>query len=132
MNCFAISFANSPGCRTIASTFAKPWPTWTDAAVWTGATPRDNDRIREAVEIADGLVAQYPNVPLYAAAQAQSNDLLGFSLFAGRDLPGAESAHRKAAKLQAELVKQYPEVTAYKFWLSLMMLVGKFLQSVTI
>jgi eukaryotic-like serine/threonine-protein kinase len=77
-------------------------------------------RIREAVEIADGLVAQYPNVPLYAAAQAQSHDLLGFALFAERDLPAAVEAHRTAVKLQSELAKQYPDVTAYQFWLSLM------------
>lgn len=77
-------------------------------------------RLEEALTRSSGLVTQYPDVPQYRVAYAQYNDRMGFLLSAEHDLEGAEKAHRKAVSSQAGLVKQFPEVVEYAFWLSLM------------
>jgi serine/threonine protein kinase len=78
------------------------------------------ERLEEAVNTAAELTSQYPNVPQYAAAHAQYLDRLGMDLMAMRIPADAEKANRKAVAIQSALVKQYPHVVAYRFWLSLM------------
>src|SRR5262249_639423 len=47
-------------------------------------------------------------------------DFLGLTLFEAKEIEESEKRHRAAVTLQARLVKQYPEVVAYRFWLGLM------------
>jgi tetratricopeptide (TPR) repeat protein len=82
--------------------------------------PKNRERLQEAVDLSADLVALYPNVPQYAAANAQYLDRLGIELYAARDLAAAEKTHRQALTRQTGLVKQYPEAASYAFWLSLM------------
>src|SRR5262249_54100908 len=84
------------------------------------STTKGQERLEEAVTRSEELVAQYPGVPQYTAAHARYLDRLGMMLLQARKLVEAETAHRKAVSLQSGLVKQYPEVIAYGFWLSLM------------
>ncbi len=81
---------------------------------------KTRERLEEAVALSANLVAQYPNVPQYTAAHAQYHDRLGTLLYQAHNLGEAEKVHRKAVVFQAGLVKKYPQVVAYSFWLSLM------------
>jgi tetratricopeptide (TPR) repeat protein len=76
--------------------------------------------LQEAIDLSADLVTLYPNVPEYTASHARYLDLLGIASFDARDLDQAEKLHRKAVAFETRLVKQYPEVIAYSFWLSLM------------
>jgi tetratricopeptide (TPR) repeat protein len=58
--------------------------------------------------------------PQYTAAHAQYLDWLGIESFLARDFDESERMHRKAVIYQSGLVKQYPAIVAYAFWMSLM------------
>jgi tetratricopeptide (TPR) repeat protein len=75
--------------------------------------------LEEAVVLADGLGAEYPNVPQYAATRAQVHERLGVAI-ERIDPDRAEKALRKAVALQTGLVRQHPEVVAYPFVLAMM------------
>jgi tetratricopeptide (TPR) repeat protein len=77
-------------------------------------------RLEESVTLSNQLVLQYPNVPDYAAAHARHLDGLTIALFQESRFVEAEKVQRKAVLAQKKLVKQYPEVTGYSFWLGLM------------
>jgi tetratricopeptide (TPR) repeat protein len=81
---------------------------------------RVRERLEEAVSRSAELVAQYPNVPEYAAAHARYLDRLGMSLARAGKLAEAEGLHRKAVASQIRLAEQYPDVVAYRVWLGLM------------
>jgi eukaryotic-like serine/threonine-protein kinase len=78
------------------------------------------ERLREAIELSSELVAQYPNVPEYAAAHARYLDQLGMRLVKMEKWDEAEPMHRLAVGFQRKLVQQYPDVIAFRLWLSLM------------
>jgi tetratricopeptide (TPR) repeat protein len=80
---------------------------------------RKRERLEEAIALSGPLVTEYPNVPDYAAAHGRYLEQLGVALFASAKPDDAEKTLRKAATVQQRLVKQYPEVVAYGFGLSL-------------
>ncbi|HJZ93875.1 MAG TPA: serine/threonine-protein kinase [Gemmataceae bacterium] len=85
-----------------------------------GDASQRRERLKEATDLSSDLVTEYPNVPQYTAAHAQYLDWLGMEAFLARDFDESERMHRKAVTYQSTLVKQYPAVVAYAFWLSLM------------
>jgi serine/threonine protein kinase len=82
--------------------------------------PDARQRSTKAVELAEELTRQYPNVPEYTAALARALNTFGTFLRRVGDAQEAEKKHRKAIELQGKLVGQYPEVAVYRCWLSLM------------
>jgi tetratricopeptide (TPR) repeat protein len=85
-----------------------------------GTTSEPKQLLEEAIKLSGDLVAEYPNVPQYAASRAQVHDRLGVLLHEMKQLEEAEGVLRKGVGIQAELVKQHGEVTAYNFSLALM------------
>jgi serine/threonine protein kinase len=83
-------------------------------------SPARRQRLEEAVALSAPLVADYPNVPDYAAAHARYLDDLGISTFLGGKPAEAEQFMRQAVALEQKLVKQYPDVLAYDVWLAVM------------
>jgi serine/threonine protein kinase len=92
-------------------------PTW---MAEKGLDKQTKERLEEAITRSGKLMAQYPNMPAYAAAHARYLDALGMALFHARRFVEAEEPHHKAVNLQWKLVQQHPEVIAYRCWLSLM------------
>jgi len=86
----------------------------------SSADSKANERIKEAVTLSAQLVAQYGNVPAYAAAHARYVNHLGISLYRAGILDDAAEQYRKAMKLQARLVRQYPDSATFACWLSFM------------
>jgi eukaryotic-like serine/threonine-protein kinase len=78
------------------------------------------ERLQEAIERSSELVGQYPNVPDYTAAHARYLDRLGMRLVKEEKWGEAVPLHRKAVVIQSKLVQQYPDVVAFRLWLSLM------------
>jgi tetratricopeptide (TPR) repeat protein/predicted Ser/Thr protein kinase len=74
----------------------------------------------DAVALSKPLVEHYPNVPAFVAAHARYLDGLGRMRFRAGKYSEAEQLHRKAIAYQSKLVKLYPDVAAYTFWLGLM------------
>jgi eukaryotic-like serine/threonine-protein kinase len=77
------------------------------------------ERMEEAIRMSGELVAQYPNVPAYAAAQARFQNQLGVALFLAARPNEAEALLHRAHEVERKLVHQYPDVAAYSFWLSI-------------
>ena len=66
------------------------------------------------------LVADYPDVPDYAAAHARYLDDLGIATFLAGRAGEAEQFMRQAVALEQRLVKHCPDVLAYGVWLAVM------------
>ena len=73
-------------------------------------------RLRQALRISEGLVAEHPPVPDYAAAQVQILYTLAEVLRRTRRPEDVESTLRKALALQVSLVEQFPKAASYKSW----------------
>jgi eukaryotic-like serine/threonine-protein kinase len=99
-------------CETLARAgyFGRP--------VSPDALPAARRRLEEAATLSRGLVAEYPNVPLYAQSHALVHERLGALLRQSGEAEAAEKALRRAVALQAGLVRRYPEVAAYDFTLA--------------
>jgi serine/threonine protein kinase len=77
-------------------------------------------KLEEAVALSAPLVADYPNVPDYAAAHARYLDDLGIATFLAGKAGEAEQFMRQAVALEQGLVKQCPDMLAYGVWLAVM------------
>ena len=86
----------------------------------SGGSSTREERLKEAISLSGQLMKQYPNVPEYAAAHARYLDVLGMSLFWEGSYLDSQRNHQKAVDIQQRLVKRYPLVVAYSFWLGLM------------
>ncbi len=101
-------------CETLAEFGPRPRP-----GESKGETNREQ-RLEEAVALSKPLIERYPNVPAYTAAHARYLDMLGLARFHVGKFSASAELHRKAISFQCKLVKQYPDVAAYTFWLGLM------------
>jgi tetratricopeptide (TPR) repeat protein/tRNA A-37 threonylcarbamoyl transferase component Bud32 len=68
----------------------------------------------EAARLAAGLLADYPNVPQYRAADARVHEKLALALQRAGRLEDAEKELRRAMATQARLVQRQPEVSRYE------------------
>lgn len=80
--------------------------------------PAAKKRLEEAILLADGLAANYPNVPQYAASRAFVYERLGSTLHALRESEEGELALRKGIAVQSALVKQHSRVVAFEYALA--------------
>jgi eukaryotic-like serine/threonine-protein kinase len=80
-------------------------------------SPKMMTKLDEAIKLSDQLMKEYPTVPQYAATAAQLFDRQGMHLQQQRKPAEAEPKHRRAYTIQSNLVKQYPDVDAYRIWL---------------
>ncbi len=78
---------------------------------------RTRELLEKAIVISEELVAEHPNVPDYAASLVHIHVGLSDAL-RENDAAGAEASLRKALDLQAALVRRFPHISAYKFWLA--------------
>jgi eukaryotic-like serine/threonine-protein kinase len=85
----------------------------------TDAEARSTQRLQEAISASAELIAKYANVPEYTAAHVRYLSDLGIVSYRAGKFDEAEKLQRKARAIQSKLVKQYPEVGAYRFWLSM-------------
>jgi tetratricopeptide (TPR) repeat protein len=74
----------------------------------------------EAGRLASGLLADYPNVPQYRAADARVHEKLAMALQRGKQPAEAEKELRRAVATQARLVRGQPEVLPYQYGLARM------------
>jgi len=77
-----------------------------------------NDRLGKSLALLEKLVAQYPDVPDFPAAEARIHDKLGAFHRQWEQWTEAEQRFRKAIALQTPLVKQFPEAPYYSLWLA--------------
>ena len=80
------------------------------------AAQRSRELLQKALLISEELVAEHPNLPDYAASQVHIRLALTDALRES-DAAAAEGSLRKALDLQGALVRRFPHISAYKFWL---------------
>jgi tetratricopeptide (TPR) repeat protein len=78
------------------------------------------ERLEQAIALSAKLVTDYPNIPDYASAHARYLEQYGVTLFLLASSDAAEKQLREAVAVQSRVVKRYPEVVAYGFWMSMM------------
>ena len=81
--------------------------------------PKTWGNLREAVDLSEGLMAEYPSVPEYKAAHGRYLDRYGMRLLRAGKTAEAGKVFRRAFDVQSKLVRQYPDAIAYGFYLSL-------------
>lgn len=75
--------------------------------------------LEEAITLSAELSSQYPDVPEFSAAHARYLDRQGFQMLRSGRPASAEKPLRRAMEIQTRLVKRYPRVPSYEFWLCL-------------
>jgi len=76
------------------------------------------ERLGKALEISGELGREQPNIPLFLVQQVSLNFKLHDLYFKAGRFERAAKALDRAFGLQERLVRRYPEVKAYKVWLS--------------
>ena len=75
--------------------------------------------LRRALQSAEDLVAEYPDVPAYAAFQVPMlHKLSGLLIRAGR-WDDAQTELNKAIKIQTDLVARFPGLPSHQLWLAI-------------
>jgi serine/threonine protein kinase len=78
-----------------------------------GAEERMRQMLEKAVVISDELIAEHPNIPEYAAFHVRLRMRLADAVWE-TDLSRAETSLRRAADLQATLVRRFPQSDFYR------------------
>jgi tetratricopeptide (TPR) repeat protein len=89
-----------------------------DPSMTAEALSAAEERLRKALAISEGLVAEYPGVPDYLVSQAHIHHRLGEVFRRMRRLDEAEQSDRRAVTVQASLVANFPELISQKAWLA--------------
>ncbi len=76
------------------------------------------ERLRKAMTLSQGLVAEHPGVPEYRASQAHISQKLGQTLRRMRRFGDAQQADSQAVAIQADLAEEFPEIVTYQVWLA--------------
>ena len=76
------------------------------------------DRLSKSLALLEKLVAQYPDVPDFPAAEARVHDKLGSLHRQMERWAEAEEQFRKAMAIQAPLVKRFPDAPYYGLWMA--------------
>jgi serine/threonine protein kinase len=76
-------------------------------------------RLLRALEIADRLVVEHPNLPDYAALEVRLLHQLADVRYRDGDAAEATSDLRKALARQQSLADRYPDVRVYQLWLAI-------------
>ncbi len=69
---------------------------------------------RQALQVLDKLVADFPNQPAYRYDLAQALNNLGNSLTTTRAIKEAEQAFQRAIEINQQLVKEFPKALEYR------------------
>jgi tetratricopeptide (TPR) repeat protein len=80
----------------------------------------DEERLRKALEIAETLVAQRPNIPAYVVSEVHLHFRLAGCLQRRGELDAAEEHLRKARDLQSSLARSFPEITPHQVWVAVL------------
>lgn len=76
------------------------------------------DRLGKSLALLEKLVALYPDVPDFPAAEARIHDKLGSFYRQLEEWGDAEQQFRKAIAIQASLIKAFPESPYHSLWMA--------------
>jgi tetratricopeptide (TPR) repeat protein len=76
------------------------------------------ERFSKSLALLEKLVTEHPDIPDFLAAKARAYDKLGAFHRQMERWAEAEQNFRNAIAIQANLVKQFPDVTSYGLWMA--------------